>query len=130
MARSRTPAQPSMMQRNPQLVFSLVALAVAALIDFALWYWSGLNPYGVWLVAVNGAAFFLYRFDKRRAGKQNGRTRVPEVVLLGLMWLGGVVGAGLGMYLRPRHKTSKMAFVVTLVLASILHVALLALWLF
>jgi uncharacterized membrane protein YsdA (DUF1294 family) len=120
----------SAMHRNPEMVFSLIALALAALVGFAVWYWIGLNFYWVWLVAVNAVAFFLFRFDKRRAAKQNGRTRVPEVVLLGLTWLGGVVGAGLGMYMRPHHKTSKVHFVISLVLASILHAALLIWWLF
>ncbi len=130
MAKSSTPSKPSPMYRNPEMVFSLIALALAALIGLALWQWLSINLYWMWLVAVNVVAFFLYRFDKRRAAKQNGRTRVPEVVLLGLMWLGGVVGAGFGMYMRPRHKTSKRRFVVSLVLASILHAALLIWWLF
>ncbi len=117
------------MHRNPAMVFSLIALALVALIGLGLWYWLSINLYWLWLVAVNVASFVLYRFDKRRAARQNGRARVPEMVLLGLMWLGGVVGAGLGMYLRPRHKTKKMRFVLSLVIASIMHAGLLIWWL-
>ncbi len=129
MASSNTPKQSSMMYRNPELAFSLIALGIAALIGFVLWYWLNLNPYWIWLVAVNSVTFFLFRFDKRRA-RTEGATRVPEVVLLGLMWLGGVIGGGLGMYLRPHHKTKKTRFVVTLVLAAILHVVLFYWWAF
>lgn len=129
MANSATPRKSSPMVRNPELVFGLITLALMALIGLALWFWLDINLFWMWLVAVNGAAFFLYRFDKRRAAKQNGKTRVPEVVLLGLMWLGGVVGAGLGMYMRPHHKTSKTRFVVSLALASILYAALPIWWL-
>ena len=129
MASSNTPKQSSMMYRKPELAFSLIALGIGALIGFVLWYWLNLNPYWVWLVAVNCVTFFLFRFDKRRA-QVEGATRVPEVVLLGLMWLGGVIGGGLGMYLRPHHKTKKTRFVVTLVLASILHLFLLYWWRF
>lgn len=91
MAISRTPNQTSMMRSNPEVVFSLIALALAALIGFAVRYWIGLSPYWVWLVAAYSVAFALCRFDKRRA-KVEGATRVPEVVLLGLM--GVLVGAG------------------------------------
>jgi uncharacterized membrane protein YsdA (DUF1294 family) len=57
-----------------------------------------------------------------------GATRVPEVVLLGLTWAGGVLGAAAGMYLRPRHKTQKTRFVVSLIGAALLHGALFVWW--
>ena len=129
MATTPKPGKSSLMHRNPAMVFSLIALALVALIVAGLWYWLNINLYWMWLAAVNGVAIILYRFDKRRAARQNGRARVPEMVLLGLMWLGGVVGAGLGMYLRPRHKTKKMRFVLSLVIASIMHAGLLIWWL-
>lgn len=120
MATSRTPQQSSMLHRNPEMVFSLHALALAALIGFAIWCWIGLGLYWVWLVAVNRVSFCLFRYDKRRA-RVAGATRVLEVVLLGLMW----VGAGLGMYMRSRHKTKQVRFVISLGPASIVPVALL-----
>ncbi|MGL4649253.1 MAG: DUF1294 domain-containing protein [Caldilineaceae bacterium] len=113
--------------RSPQTTFSIVALvAVAAIVLALVWFFDwGLFP--VWLVAVNVITFFLYRYDKGRA-QVEGATRVPEVVLLGLTWAGGVLGAAGGMYMQPRHKTQKNTFVITLVLAALLHGALLIWW--
>jgi uncharacterized membrane protein YsdA (DUF1294 family) len=60
-----------------------------------------------WLAGVNLVAFGYYGFDKRRA-RQGGR-RVPELVLHGLTFAGGSLGAYAGMELF-RHKTVKGSF--------------------
>ena len=52
-------------------------------------------------------ALFLYAADKRKAKKK--RWRIPEKVLLGIGFLGGSVGALLGMNLF-RHKTKHWYF--------------------
>lgn len=66
-----------------------------------------------WLIAVNLAAFVLYGADKSYA-KKNKR-RIPEKVLLFWAWIGGSVGAFLGMRIF-HHKTQKPKFYVVPVL--------------
>ena len=66
-----------------------------------------------WLVLVNLAAFILYGYDKSCA-KKNKR-RIPEKTLLFWAWIGGSVGAFLGMRFF-HHKTLKAKFFVVPVL--------------
>jgi uncharacterized membrane protein YsdA (DUF1294 family) len=113
---------------SPQSTFSLVALGAAGLLLLLLVWLFNWNFYPMWMVAITVVTFFLFRYDKGRA-KVEGATRVPEVVLLGLMWAGGVLGGAAGMYMQPRHKTQHTNFKVTLVLAAILHSALFIWWL-
>lgn len=109
---------------SPQTTYSLVALAGVALVALALWWLFDINLYPLWLIAVNIVTFFLFRFDKGRA-QVAGAGRVPEVVLLGCMWLGGFLGGGAGMYVRPHHKTKKNVFVLSLILSTALYIAVL-----
>jgi len=60
-----------------------------------------------WLRAITVVTFLTFGYDKVIAGKN--RTRVPESVLLSLVFLGGTVGALAGMSIF-RHKTVKSAF--------------------
>lgn len=75
----------------------------------------------LWLV-LNLLVFMLYGVDKRRARK--GLWRIPERKLLLGMWLGGGVGALLGMR-AFRHKTRHRAFALSAPFAALLSVALL-----
>lgn len=100
-------------RNRPVLVGSLVA-GVAA---FVLLWWLGLSPLVAWIVAWSLPAFAVYGIDKRQA--QAAGWRVPEVVLHGLALVGGVPGAWLGRVVF-RHKTQKPAFLVVLVVASLL----------
>lgn len=56
---------------------------------------------------VSVIAFCFYAADKKKAKK--GAWRIPEKVLLGLGFLGGAIGALLGMKLL-RHKTKHWYF--------------------
>jgi uncharacterized membrane protein YsdA (DUF1294 family) len=85
----------------------LVVLGVAAAFAAGRFPLTWYHLLAAWLASVNLAAFGYYGFDKARAGSQ-GR-RVPEVVLHGLAFLGGTLGAYLGMRLF-RHKTVKSSF--------------------
>ena len=67
-----------------------------------------------WLVLVNLIAFVMYGLDKAYA--KNGARRIPERSLLFWAWIGGSIGAFLGMKLF-HHKTLKVKFVVVPVLA-------------
>lgn len=62
---------------------------------------------GVYLLALNLVTFFTYGWDKRKA-RQN-QWRIPEHTLLVLAFVGGGVGALLGMRVF-HHKTRKTKF--------------------
>ena len=101
--------------------FGWIALAVGIalwliLVDRVEWH-----PYATWLVVWSVTAFVFYALDKSRA--RGGAWRVPEIVLHGLALLGGFVGCLAGM-LFFRHKTLHTAFKIVLVVAAIIHGAL------
>ena len=80
-----------------------------------------------WLVTVNLAAFILYGADKFSARK-NSR-RIPEKTLLFWAWIGGSIGAFLGMRLF-RHKTLKPKFAITVPVLMVLEIAVIIFSLF
>ncbi len=73
------------------------------------------------LAAVNLLSFALYGIDKLKAKK--GAWRIPEATLLLAAFLGGSLGALLGMELF-RHKTKHAKFRILVPLFLILHMAL------
>ncbi len=74
------------------------------------------------LVAVyNLVVFCVYGYDKRCAIRN--KWRVPEKVLLGLAFLGGSLGAYLGMSVF-RHKTKHTRFTVLVPLFLLMHIVL------
>lgn len=77
---------------------------------------------GCWIL-VNLLTFVLYGVDKLRA-KQADR-RIPERTLLLLPYLGGSVGALLGMWIF-RHKTKHLKFRILVPLALLLQIAAVA----
>ena len=75
------------------------------------------------LLLMNLLAFILYGIDKLKAKK--GAWRIPEATLLLVAFLGGSVGAFLGMEIF-RHKTKHAKFKILVPLFLILHIALVA----
>ena len=73
------------------------------------------------LAAVNLLAFVLYGVDKLKAKK--GAWLIPEATLLLVAFLGGSLGALLGMEIF-RHKTKHAKFRILVPLFLILHIAL------
>ncbi len=73
------------------------------------------------LLLMNLLAFALYGTDKLKAKK--GAWRIPEATLLLVAFLGGSLGALLGMELF-RHKTKHAKFKVLVPLFLVLHIAL------
>ena len=71
------------------------------------------------VVAVNIIAFILYGLDKSYARK--GTRRIPERTLLFWAWIGGSIGAFLGMKIF-HHKTQKPKFAVTVPLLVVLEI--------
>ena len=63
--------------------------------------------FGIYLISINVATFFVYGIDKWKAKKSKWRIR--ETALLGLALLGGSIGAWLGMIVW-HHKTQHKKF--------------------
>ena len=70
---------------------------------------------------MNLVTFFVYAADKHIARRNKGGRRVPERTLLLLSFLGGCIGALLGMVL-CRHKTKHARFLIRVPLSVILWV--------
>lgn len=114
--------------RSPYSTFGLAAAGIVLVLGLLLVFWLGWNLYWAWAVVINVVTFLFFRFDKRRAAAQKGETRVPELVLLALVAVGGVLGGLAGMLMRPRHKVHKPLFWVVLVVSAALHAYLLFAW--
>ncbi|MBU0755738.1 MAG: DUF1294 domain-containing protein [Planctomycetes bacterium] len=109
---------------HPIRFFSLFSLVCAAAGGFALrHYLPQVGPVFAWLITLTVVTFFTYGYDKAVAGSRY--SRVPEKVLLLLVFLGGTLGAVLGMGLF-RHKTIKGSFRIKFWLVSAVQVILLA----
>lgn len=63
----------------------------------------------IYLIIINLLAFLAMYIDKRRA--QYGKWRIKEHTLFVLAFLGGSIGAIIGMY-AFRHKTQKARFFI------------------
>ena len=63
----------------------------------------------IYLLIINALGLLLMLIDKQKAKKNHWR--IPEAVLLGVCFLGGVFGCYLGM-VGFRHKTRKPAFYI------------------
>ncbi len=75
-----------------------------------------LLPY---LFIINALSFLLMHIDKEKA--KAGRWRIPEATLLGLAFMGGSLGAYLGMQIF-RHKTRHPKFSIGLPCLIAVHI--------
>jgi uncharacterized membrane protein YsdA (DUF1294 family) len=104
----------------------LLAIAIAAGTAYTLYSLNVLPPLWAWIVAASALTLLVFKYDKLRApAARSGAQRVPERVLLLLALAGGTPGALLGMYLPPRHKTSKSAFKLKLLAVVAIQIAVL-----
>ncbi len=76
----------------------------------------------LYLVLVNIVAFVMYGMDKSKAKK--GQWRIPEKSLLFVAFVGGALGAFLGMRIF-RHKTKHLQFCILVPFFLIAHIVLL-----
>jgi uncharacterized membrane protein YsdA (DUF1294 family) len=74
-----------------------------------------------YLVILSIAGFILMGMDKRRAVRK--KWRIPEKTLILVAYLGGGIGAFLGMYVF-RHKTRHRKFTILIPLAALLDLYL------
>lgn len=120
------PTQPARRSSaNPYMLYTIVAVAIVAVIGGALfllfgWYW--LLDY---LIAINIAAFVLYGYDKNAA--QNSRLRVPERVLHGVELFGGTPGAFIAQRVF-HHKTRKVSYRIVFWLIFAIQAAAVIWW--
>lgn len=63
----------------------------------------------LYFLVINLAAFIMYGIDKRKAIKK--KWRIPENMLIGIVLIGGGIGAELGMHIF-RHKTRHKKFTI------------------
>lgn len=80
-----------------------------------------------YLFIINLLAFFLMFNDKSRA--RNRKRRIPEKTLFTAAWLGGSIGALLGMKVF-RHKTKHKSFTIGIPAILVIQLLLLSLWLY
>lgn len=121
--RERPPSRPARgVSRTGKLVYRWLGGTVGlALLVAVILFSIGMDGVLAWLVAMTGITFLIYGYDKSIAG--SGAMRVPEKVLLGLVWIGGTLGALTGMKVF-RHKTAKESFQAKLVLALVVQTVL------
>jgi len=77
----------------------------------------------VYLLLINFVTMLLYGIDKAKAKKN--KWRIPEATLLIFAFIGGSIGALIGM-LGFRHKTQHLKFKLLIPLFFILHIAVFA----
>ena len=111
----------------------LALLGVAALLVPSYGLWRGGYEHLAWIAAWSLVTFSMYLFDKLAAARgkdasgSSKASRINESVLHVCALLGGFVGGWIGRH-ALRHKTRKREFAAVLVLATVLHTAMLA-WL-
>ncbi|WP_310558505.1 DUF1294 domain-containing protein [Flavobacterium sp.] len=66
-----------------------------------------MNVLFYYFLILNGIAFILIGYDKHLAKAR--RQRIPELLLLSIVFWGGTIGSGLAMFVF-RHKTSKTSY--------------------
>ncbi len=104
-------------KRRPQTTFAVIALIFGLLILLAVLFYLKINLYIAWLLSWGLVTFGFYGYDKAQA--KIGGGRVPEIVLHLITLAGGVLGAWAGRFLF-RHKTRKPAFLIVLVVSTLL----------
>ncbi|MBQ9984644.1 MAG: DUF1294 domain-containing protein [Lachnospiraceae bacterium] len=74
----------------------------------------------VYIIVINLVTCILYGIDKLKA--MVGGRRTPEKVLLGFTFIGGSIGAFVGMQIF-RHKTRHLKFQILVPVCLMLHIA-------
>ena len=81
-----------------------------------------MNKLIIYYILINVLTFILMGHDKKNAIKK--KERIPEMTLFTLSFLGGCIGALLGMLIF-HHKTKKFKFIILIPLSIMIHIMLL-----
>ncbi|QIM68624.1 DUF1294 domain-containing protein [Basfia succiniciproducens] len=81
-----------------------------------------INVLVIYLAAVNIAAYFLMKIDKKRA--KNKEWRIEEILFFSFCFMGGFIGIHLGM-VHFRHKTKNWRFHAAVMLSAVLFIVIL-----
>jgi uncharacterized membrane protein YsdA (DUF1294 family) len=111
---------------SPYRLYGVAGVAVGLVLAVVCVVVLDLPLYLAWVIGLSVCTFALYGFDKRRAVSGGGR--IPENVLHGLALAGGFPGGWAGRA-AFRHKTRHTSFLVVLVVATVIHAALILWWL-
>lgn len=113
------------------LTWTFKAAILIGALGLALYLGLHLNPLAVYLIAINGGALLLYRFDKY-ASLREGAQRIPNG-MMGLLAILGPLGALFGIYLeifpgeshktKPKYWWLRLFVVVSLTIHLVLLVA-------
>jgi uncharacterized membrane protein YsdA (DUF1294 family) len=104
----------------------LLSIGLAAGAAYILYNMGFLSLPWSWIVAISAFTLLVFKYDKLRApAARSGTERIPEKALLLLALIGGTPGAVLGIYLPPRHKTSKGSFKLKLLIVVAVQIAVL-----
>ena len=80
----------------------------------------------LYFLVINLAAFIMYGIDKRKAIKK--KWRIPENMLIGIVLIGGGIGAELGMHIfqhKTRHKKFTIGVPAIVVIQAVIFVLVL-----
>ena len=92
-------------------------------VTFAFWdFVYNHKTLRIYLQVINVVALAAFGLDKLAA--KEGRSRIPIITLLGLAFIGGSIGALIGMYVF-RHKTRKNYFTIGVPLIIIMQMVVL-----
>lgn len=117
-----------MPRMRPERYHAIIALTIALALTAGIFFLIRLGAPGwrllvAWLVSINLVTFGYYGYDKGRA--RADQSRVPEVILHGMAFVGGTLGAWLAMQLF-RHKTIKGNFRIIFWTIAIMQVGIIA----
>ena len=105
-------------KKDPYGTALLIFVGVFVASSVSLFLLADLPPGISYLIVINFTTMIVWTWDKIRAMRKEGR--VPEILLITAVIIGGSAGGLLGMIL-IRHKIRKVRFQVICIVSFILH---------
>jgi uncharacterized membrane protein YsdA (DUF1294 family) len=107
--------------RSPYQSYAIVGVIVVGAVMVALLMSGSMLSLATWWICSSIATWLMYTFDKMQA-KRKDAGRVPELVLLGMVLIGGWGGGFIALFF-PRHKTRHLHFIIVPIVAAVFHIA-------
>ena len=86
------------------------------------WYFLEADWFLLWLITINVVTLLMFAFDKMAAGFKDRRG--PNLILQGLVLLGGFGGGWVGVLL-IRHKSQKLGYYLVLIISTLIYLGVL-----